>query len=195
MSRAQFDKQQVIDAATNLFWQQGYQAASMQQIVQRTGLKPGSLYLAFGNKQGLFAEAIKAYGANGRAQLQALFASTDAIGRSICEILSGMITDAISKDYCSCFLVKAQLELATEGNTHAALLQLVQEELAAVEVVYANALRREFGEQKAQALARSIMLHIFGLRVYGCKHNSAEQLLETLQLGLSWLPWREAPGQ
>lgn len=190
MGRAQFDKDQVIDAATELFWQQGYQAASMQNLVQCTGLKPGSLYLAFGNKEGLFAETLEAYGARGCERIEKRLAGAESVGEEICVILQGMVEEAVNKDYCSCFLVKAQLELATEGENHSELLQLVQTKLGEVEAVYAEAIGREFGSERGALLASSLMLHIFGLRVYGCGNQTREQMLKTLQQGLPWLPWQ-----
>lgn len=54
MARAQFDRDDVIGKSIKLFWKNGYSASSMQQVVKATGLKPGSIYLAFGNKEGLF---------------------------------------------------------------------------------------------------------------------------------------------
>jgi len=35
----------------------------------------------------------------------------------------------------------------------------------------------------------SIMMHIFGLRVYGYHSQNKESMLSSLQLGLPWLPW------
>ncbi|MFT7622438.1 MAG: TetR/AcrR family transcriptional repressor of nem operon [Myxococcota bacterium] len=44
-----------------VFWQQGYQGASVQDLVEATGLQRGSLYGAFGDKRGLFMAALSAY--------------------------------------------------------------------------------------------------------------------------------------
>jgi AcrR family transcriptional regulator len=41
----------------------------MKQVVQVTGLKPGSLYLAFGNKEALFREALQSYAEKGIAHI------------------------------------------------------------------------------------------------------------------------------
>ncbi|MCG8669795.1 MAG: TetR/AcrR family transcriptional regulator [Pseudomonadales bacterium] len=189
MSRAKFDKQEVVDAATQLFWQYGYQAVSMQDLVKGTGLKPGSLYLAFNNKEGLFAATLEAYAAQGCAQLEERFSSTEAVGKTICDLLQGMVEEATTSEYCSCFLVKAQLELAKDSESHTELLQLVQEKFAAVEAIYRTAIAREFGADNSALLASSVMMHIFGLRVYGYQNHSKQHLRDTLRLGLHWLPW------
>ena len=45
----------------HVFWAQGYQATSMQDLEKATGLKPGSLYNAFGSKQELFNHVLEFY--------------------------------------------------------------------------------------------------------------------------------------
>lgn len=44
-----------------LFWQKGYSATSMKDLERVMGLKPTSIYNAFGNKRDLFEEALKRY--------------------------------------------------------------------------------------------------------------------------------------
>ncbi|MEM1153261.1 MAG: TetR/AcrR family transcriptional regulator, partial [Pseudomonadota bacterium] len=147
--------------------------------------------LAFTNKEGLYAASLEAYIAEGCAELGDALADSESVGKSLCERLEGMVDDATTKDFCSCFLVRAQLELAKDSDTHTELLQLVQEGFDSVRAIYVEAIAREFGEDKAEAFASSLMLHIFGLRVYGYQNHSREQVLETLKLGLYWLPWDE----
>jgi len=44
-----------------LFWRQGYEATSIQDLIEATGINRGSIYAAFGNKQGLFLEVLDHY--------------------------------------------------------------------------------------------------------------------------------------
>jgi len=57
----EFDEEQVVEEAMEVFWQRGYQATSVQDLVEATGLQRGSLYGAFGDKHGLFVAALDAY--------------------------------------------------------------------------------------------------------------------------------------
>jgi len=62
MGRPQaFDRTQVLDNAMNVFWQKGYAGASIQDLVDATGLNRGSLYNSFGDKAELFAEVMNVY--------------------------------------------------------------------------------------------------------------------------------------
>ncbi|WP_203843452.1 TetR/AcrR family transcriptional regulator [Winogradskya humida] len=49
-------------AATRLFWENGYEATSINDLTREMGIRPGSLYAAFGDKRTLFNEVIAAYG-------------------------------------------------------------------------------------------------------------------------------------
>ncbi|MGV9856120.1 TetR/AcrR family transcriptional regulator [Streptomyces sp. NPDC003442] len=51
----------VLEAAMRLFWEQGYEATSMAQLREATGLSSASLYGAFDSKQGLFERAVEHY--------------------------------------------------------------------------------------------------------------------------------------
>ena len=55
---AEFNRDDVIHQATYVFWERGYARTSVSDLVDATGLQPGSLYAAFGNKKGLFLEVI-----------------------------------------------------------------------------------------------------------------------------------------
>ena len=56
-----YQRSTVLGRATELFWRRGYGATSVADLVTATGLKPGSLYAAFGSKKGLFLEVLAQY--------------------------------------------------------------------------------------------------------------------------------------
>ncbi|MFE9726915.1 TetR/AcrR family transcriptional regulator [Streptomyces sp. NPDC005794] len=56
-----FDQEAVLEAAMLLFWEQGYEATSLAQLREATGLSSASLYGAFGSKEGLFERAVEHY--------------------------------------------------------------------------------------------------------------------------------------
>lgn len=57
----EFDRNDVLDKAMQTFWSKGYEATSMQDLVDATELHRGSLYGAFGSKQQLFLTVIDRY--------------------------------------------------------------------------------------------------------------------------------------
>lgn len=56
-----FDEHSVIAAANRAFTDLGYEATSVDDLLDATGLHRGSLYQAFGSKRGLFLAALRAH--------------------------------------------------------------------------------------------------------------------------------------
>ncbi|MFC8536922.1 TetR/AcrR family transcriptional regulator [Streptomyces sp. NPDC057249] len=57
-----FDRDAALAAAVRLFWERGYGATSIGELTEAMGIRPASLYAAFGDKRSLFEEAVAAYG-------------------------------------------------------------------------------------------------------------------------------------
>lgn len=192
MAKALFDREEVIDVTMDLFWKNGYNSSSIQQIVDITGLKPGSIYHSFGSKEKLFREVLESYSSKGLAKIQNTLESARSVGEGVCNHLESVIEQATRAEYCSCLLVKTQLELSG-GTGQSELHALASSKLNEVEQLFRRYLEREFNTKVSKERASSIMLHIFGLRVYGY-HNGyhegvAERMRQGVRSGLPWLPW------
>jgi TetR/AcrR family transcriptional regulator, transcriptional repressor for nem operon len=57
----EFDTEEVLEAVINAFWERGYEATSMADLMAVTGLQKGSIYKAFGDKRSLFLKALQTY--------------------------------------------------------------------------------------------------------------------------------------
>ena len=57
----EFDVNQALDSALDVFWRKGYEAASYTDLTQATGVERPGLYSAFGNKEALFRLALERY--------------------------------------------------------------------------------------------------------------------------------------
>ncbi|MEE1757286.1 TetR/AcrR family transcriptional regulator [Streptomyces sp. SP18CS02] len=56
-----FDRGKALHAAMVVFWERGFEAASMSDLTQAMGINSPSLYAAFKSKEDLFREAIELY--------------------------------------------------------------------------------------------------------------------------------------
>lgn len=56
-----FNEEEVLDKAMELFWEKGYNATSIQDLVNHLGINRGSLYDTFGGKRALFLKSFQAY--------------------------------------------------------------------------------------------------------------------------------------
>ena len=80
-----FDPDEALDLARDVFWQKGFQGASLDDITAATGLNKPSLYAAFGDKNALFLKVLDRYHArivaNAERVLKEGPAARDAIER------------------------------------------------------------------------------------------------------------------
>jgi AcrR family transcriptional regulator len=68
-----FDRDAALETAMHVFWERGYEAASISDLTAAMGITPPSLYTAFGDKEQLFLEAIERYAlGSGSAGVRAL---------------------------------------------------------------------------------------------------------------------------
>jgi AcrR family transcriptional regulator len=58
-----FDEDVALDEAMKLFWRQGYEGTSLNDLTDVMGINRPSLYGAFGNKEELFRRALERYAA------------------------------------------------------------------------------------------------------------------------------------
>ena len=184
MGKAQFDREYVINKTVELFWKYGYNGSSMQQVVKATGLKPGSIYLAFGSKEGLYREAIESYSKKNFKNTVNIIESAPDVLKGIIILLEKMIEDSIKSNYKSCFSIKTQLEQNDKN-----LNDLAGEHLIQREVLIESYLSQIFPPELSKSRATSIMLHMYGLRVYGYHKQGYENIKNGLKEGLPWLPW------
>jgi AcrR family transcriptional regulator len=57
----EFDSDIALAAALRVFWQRGYEGASMAELTEAMGITKPSLYACFGNKEALFRAALDLY--------------------------------------------------------------------------------------------------------------------------------------
>ena len=56
-----FDRDEALERAMEVFWKQGFEGASLNDLTDAMGINPPSLYAAFGDKEHLFLEAVERY--------------------------------------------------------------------------------------------------------------------------------------
>jgi TetR/AcrR family transcriptional repressor of nem operon len=59
--KRQFDPDELLDSAMHLFWEKGYEATSIRDIVERTGVNQFGIYSLYGDKHGLFLAVLDRY--------------------------------------------------------------------------------------------------------------------------------------
>src|ERR1051325_3475900 len=81
----QFDTEKALDRALTVFWQKGYEGASLLDLTRAMGINRPSLYAAFGNKEALFRKALDRYAEGQAAYIRAALEAPTA--RAVAERL------------------------------------------------------------------------------------------------------------
>ncbi|QFR34495.1 TetR/AcrR family transcriptional regulator [Ancylobacter sp. TS-1] len=108
----EFDEEAVLDAAVQCFWSRGYEATSVRDLIESTGLTGASIYNAFGDKRTFYRKALAHYVQESiadRIRRCEGMAPRAAIGAFFAEILNRSLSD---QDHKGCMLVNAALEVA-----------------------------------------------------------------------------------
>jgi TetR/AcrR family transcriptional repressor of nem operon len=113
----QFDVDEVLDKAMQVFWSRGYEATSMSDLVGRTGINRGSLYSTYRDKHALFLATLRMYADTIHfkrlAELEAKHSPREAIRRAFLLFISA----ASEKEGCrGCFLTNTAMELAPHDH-------------------------------------------------------------------------------
>jgi TetR/AcrR family transcriptional regulator, transcriptional repressor for nem operon len=108
-----FDEDEVLRKAMNLFWLKGYNATSMQDLVDGLGISRSSLYDTYGDKHALFVKALESYRASASEKLhQAISKASSAKEAVRCLLDYTMNELSGDKEQKGCFLVNAAVEVA-----------------------------------------------------------------------------------
>jgi len=111
-----FNRDQALDAAMRVFWQHGFEGASLTALTAAMGINRPSLYAAFGDKAELFLEAVARYGVGpGRYVRRALGQPT---ARLVAETLLRGAVAAATDDASprGCLWVQGALVAGTESD-------------------------------------------------------------------------------
>ena len=176
---AEFNREEVLGRATQVFWDYGYCATSISRLVEATKLKPGSLYAAFESKEGLFLAALDHYAAQTRVRLSAALDASENPIDGIEAFFTRLVhSQADTRPGRGCLLVNTVLEVGRHNET---VIAKVKGHLDEIEAMLHEALTRAqargylAGDRSPEALAAFLMTTIWGLRVLGGTGASIER--------------------
>jgi AcrR family transcriptional regulator len=114
-----FDKNEVLDRALQVFWRKGFEGASICDLTEAMGINPPSLYAAYGNKETLFRQALDRYTETRGAVIHEALAALKARD-GIATLLRGSARALTDKSNPACCLLVQGISGAGE---HAACIR------------------------------------------------------------------------
>lgn len=106
-----FDLDAATGAALRMLWAKGYEATSVEDLVQATGLAASSLYAAFGSKHGVLEAALARYDRD-RDELLAPLEHGTAGLEDLRRFLEAVRAGVIGPGGPGCFMVNTTTEVA-----------------------------------------------------------------------------------
>lgn len=146
----EFDKDTALDAAMALFWRQGYEATSLDDLTRAMDLSRSSFYGCFGSKRDTLVAAIQRYGDLRFAELETRLAAEPDPGRALRLAVDAIANARGTRD--GCFLINCTVELAPHDREVEGLGRRHFERL---EALLAGLLARRSGVEAGAEAARA----------------------------------------
>jgi TetR/AcrR family transcriptional regulator, transcriptional repressor for nem operon len=191
----QFDRSEVLDRAMALFWTRGYEATSIHDLVEATGVNRGSIYATFGDKKGLFLAVLDHYLETVAKSMMAELSDPDP-RRAIERMFDSLIRRTSDPKFPrGCFITNTSLECPGSGDE---ITRKIAEAIGQQESAIYRVLRRGQAEGSlastldARALARFFLGVAQGLNVVNKAVADPEMLKDMVMVAMS--VWGEAGG-
>jgi len=191
MPRAkEFDPAAALALAVKVFWRNGYDGTSLDELVKRMHIGRQSLYDTFGDKRDLYLRALCAYRDSTQAGMRAVFASGQPVRACVAAILYGICRESRAEHERGCLLLSANLERDLSDRKIAALVRSNQLQC---EAIFAAALRAAqaagdlAADKDAEALGRFFVATLQGMRSTARAMSDRRALEQVAALALSTL--------
>lgn len=178
--QALYDRAETLDKALNLFWKKGYNATSIKDLEKALDMRPGSIYGAFGSKEGLFAEALALYA---RLSMEAFSASMAQAATPLAGLAAHVrglaCPPSAPPPSRACLLVKTVLETPDDDPVLRPAAEAFMRDMeAAFRAAYreAQASGELAGEADPERLARRLQSEIFGFLAYAQRTDAEDRI-------------------
>ncbi|UQZ33378.1 TetR family transcriptional regulator [Paenibacillus sp. PK3_47] len=182
----EFEENEVLDKAMKLFWEQGYEKTSMNDLVEHMGIHRRSLYDTFTDKHTLFLKAIDRFGEKVNQSLTAGVRQAGSAAEALQFVFDYMIFGEENMPP-GCMLVNSATELAirdmeVDAKSRAGFAHTEQ---MIREIVVRGQENGEFNTQFSAAdLAAYLHNSLVGLRVMARTSAAKEQLQRIADLSM-----------
>ena len=185
----EFDRDEALHKAMEVFWSRGYGSASIQDLVEHMGINRQSLYDTFGDKHALYLQALDRYGEVEGRRIFELLEQPGSVKRSLRQLFGGIVQGSLCEGQRrGCFMGNAMSELA--GRCKETAARTCSNMAATEEAFYRTLLRgKKEGELKgvrdARAVARFLYCNLQGLVLMAKATQDRKTLEDVVKITLS----------
>jgi TetR/AcrR family transcriptional repressor of nem operon len=187
----EFNRDEVLHKAMEVFWTRGYEGASIQDLVKHMGINRQSIYDTFGDKHSLFLQSLDRYREIESRKVFAVLERRGSVKKNLRQLFEEVVARALSAEgRRGCFVGNSMSELA--GRCKATADQTCSS-VASAEKTLRRALERgrEQGElsrvRDTRAVARFLYCNLQGLLLLAKATGDRKLLSDVVKVTLSVL--------
>ncbi|WP_395110961.1 TetR/AcrR family transcriptional regulator [Actinomadura sp. SCN-SB] len=187
----EFDPDEALQKALELFWERGYEATSMADLVQHLGIARASIYATFGGKHDLYVKAFERYLQTRDPDVVEVLSQPGPALPAVRALVEAYAEESLCDERRrGCMVVNAAVEVMPRDPQ---IARRVEASWDTVETALTSALTRAraqgeiSSEKDPRALARFLLVVMQGLRVLGRAHPDPGRLRDATAQALAVL--------
>ena len=189
--KKEFDEDELLEKATNLFWRKGYYATSAQDLVNELKINRSSLYNTYSDKKTLFEKALKKYKEQQTNAMIDLLNKADDPEKAIKKVFDILVKESNEDNIAKgCFMVNTAVEIAGQDKEIGALVHAnnksVEDALTAT-IEKGQKMGQLSTKNTARAYARFLFGSINALRVIARSGGDKSALNDVADIALASL--------
>jgi TetR/AcrR family transcriptional repressor of nem operon len=150
----EFDKDQVIERAMLMFWEQGYEVTSIRNLIETMGISSSSMYEAFGDKRGVFLAALARFCELERARITQM-AQDAPTPEAFIERLFGSLDEVVNSRAQGSLAFNTMVEY---GTRDADITELLLTHYLGIAEIIADLIRA--GQQQGTVASQQEPMHL-----------------------------------
>ena len=186
----EFDREETLSKAMDLFWEKGYKATSIDDLVERMGIKRGSIYNTYGDKHSLFIAAVEYYAQEVTSKTIKVLESPGSPLGNIKLFFETIVNTPSDRKTRGCLISNTVVELAPHDEEVADTVRII---LKRVQNAFLNCLDKavEIGElpedTNTKVLSQFLATSTHGLIVTGKSALNPKEAKDVVDVILSTL--------
>nr|WP_320136642.1 TetR/AcrR family transcriptional regulator [uncultured Amphritea sp.] len=186
-----FDVDIALKSALDVFWQKGYEGASLSDLTEAMGINKPSMYKAFGNKEQLFLKTLELYDQRPYNFFPPALEQKTAFEVATSLLIGAARTLADDSHPRGCMVVQGALACGESGGS--VKQALIEKRLGAEEALCERFIQAQTEgdltiSADPAALARYLNTILQGMAIQATNGASTEQLIDVAELSLQVFP-------
>jgi TetR/AcrR family transcriptional regulator, transcriptional repressor for nem operon len=183
-----FNEELALTSAKDVFWQKGFSATSMQDLVDAMQISRQSLYDTYGNKEELFLKCLNQYQQNAACAASSFLTYKVSLKETLANFFFYYIDDIVSdKTHKGCFMLNTLVELVPENKDAKKVIFKNYDELeSAFMKLFLDAKNHSdlHSTFTAEELATHFITSLHGLRLVGKVKKDKAHLLKLVDMAM-----------